>query len=185
MEALKAKGLEKKTLIAFAADHGLSVGQHGLIGKQSVYEHSMKPPLIFCGPGVPSGKRVSYPVYLQDLVPTLCDLAGIESPDYSQFTSRAGLVRDGDQPHDRACIYGVYMNVQRMIRVGDMKLIWFVKPNVFQLFNVAKDRYEIHDLSKDPAHRDTVKALKRALAREIKARHDPLRSSKKVEALTR
>lgn len=41
------------------ADHGLALGSHGLLGKQSLYEHSMKCPLVVAGPGVPAGKSTA------------------------------------------------------------------------------------------------------------------------------
>ena len=57
--------------IIYTADHGLSLGQHGLMGKQSLYEHSMKSPLIICGPQVPAGQSSSALTYVHDLHPTI------------------------------------------------------------------------------------------------------------------
>src|SRR5439155_24083768 len=46
------------TIVVYTADHGLALGQHGLMGKQSLYDHSIRVPLIVSGPGLPSGRRV-------------------------------------------------------------------------------------------------------------------------------
>jgi len=48
---------EPRRIVVFAADHGLAMGSHGLLGKQSLYEHSMKSPLVVAGPGFPTGNR--------------------------------------------------------------------------------------------------------------------------------
>jgi hypothetical protein len=55
------------------------------------------------------------------------------------------------------------MQLQRMVRVGDMKLIWYPKPNVFLLFDLAKDPHELRDLAGDPAQRESLARLKRKL----------------------
>jgi arylsulfatase A-like enzyme len=57
LDALKNSGNAENTIIVFSGDNGLAVGQHGLIGKQNVYEHSIKVPLVFCGPGIPENEK--------------------------------------------------------------------------------------------------------------------------------
>ena len=54
---LEKEGLMENTLIVFAGDNGLAVGQHGLLGKQNLYEHSIRVPMIFSGPGIPKNKK--------------------------------------------------------------------------------------------------------------------------------
>lgn len=80
LEALKQTGQADNTLIIYAADNGLALGSHGLLGKQSVFEHSMRVPLIFVGPGIPQGKSTQAFSYLLDVFPTLCDLIGVQPP---------------------------------------------------------------------------------------------------------
>ena len=80
INALEKKGLRDNTIIIFSSDNGLAVGQHGLMGKQNLYEHSIKVPLIFEGPGIPQGISNEELVYTLDLYPTLCDLTTTETP---------------------------------------------------------------------------------------------------------
>lgn len=80
LEALAATPFATNTVIVYAADHGLAMGSHGLLGKQSVYEHSMRCPLIVAGPGVPRGRETRAFTYLFDLYPTLAGLAGVAGP---------------------------------------------------------------------------------------------------------
>ena len=69
----------EQDVIVFSSDNGLAIGSHGLMGKQSVYQHSVKVPLIIAGPGVPHG-RCDALVYLLDFYPTFCELAGAPVP---------------------------------------------------------------------------------------------------------
>ena len=67
LDTLEQQGLAEDTLIVFAGDNGLAVGQHGLMGKQNCYEHSVHGPLIFAGPGIPQGHQSDAYVYLLDI----------------------------------------------------------------------------------------------------------------------
>jgi arylsulfatase A-like enzyme len=74
LDALRASDHADNTIVVYAADHGLAIGSHGLLGKQNVYEHSQKCPLIFAGPGIPHGESEAY-TYLLDIFPTVTALA--------------------------------------------------------------------------------------------------------------
>ena len=138
-----------------------------------MYEHSMKIPLIVAGPGIPKGKRIDAPVYLQDIMPTSLELAGAQIPTHVRFKSLLPLIR-GERTSQYDAIYGAYMKLQRMVRIGDMKLIWYPQPNIFLLFDLAKNPHEIRDLSDDPAHTATLTTLKRKLAELQKEMNDTI-----------
>jgi choline-sulfatase len=70
LAALEKTGKADNTYIFFTADHGLGCGRHGLLGKQNMYEHSMRPPLIVRGPEIPKGEQRHVCVYLQDIMAT-------------------------------------------------------------------------------------------------------------------
>ena len=78
IDALERKKILDDTIIVFCGDNGLAIGQHGLMGKQNVYEHSVHIPLLISGPGIPAGVKRDKYVYLLDVYPTLCDLCGVE-----------------------------------------------------------------------------------------------------------
>ena len=138
-----------------------------------MYEHSMKVPLIAAGPGIPKGRQIDAPVYLQDIMPTALELAGATPPPHVQFKSLLPLIR-GERATQYAATYGAYMQLQRMVRVGHMKLIWYPKPSVFLLFDLDKDPHELRNLADDPAHAGTLASLKRTLADLQKEMNDPL-----------
>ena len=80
LETLEKSGLRENTLIAFAGDNGLAVGQHGLLGKQNLYEHSIRVPMILSGPGVPINKKTDGFTYLSDITPTIIDYLQLPRP---------------------------------------------------------------------------------------------------------
>jgi choline-sulfatase len=173
LDALEKSGRDKDTVVFLTGDNGLSVGQHGFMGKQNMFEHSMKVPLLAAGPGIPKGKQIETPVYLQDIMPTALELAGAAIPSHVQFKSLLPLLR-GERSVQYDAVYGAYMTLQRMVRVGDRKLIWYPQPNVFLLFDLAKDPHEMHDLAEEPAYKETLANMKRQLAALQKEMNDPL-----------
>lgn len=181
LDALRDSGHEGDTLVALAGDNGLSVGQHGLMGKQNMFEHSMKVPLLLAGPGIPRGQVRDALVYLQDLRPTLLGLAGVaDSPKVRDFRSFAPLLAptaNRGTPF-RPFVYGAYMRHQRMFRRGDLKLIWLDggkgKPGRWRLHDLRHDPLEMKDLAGDPRHAEALADMKRGLQAEMKRVHDPL-----------
>jgi choline-sulfatase len=87
LEKLAATGELDDTWIFYTADHGMAIGRHGLQGKQNLYEHTWRVPLVVKGPGVKRGSRAPGNVYLGDLLATFCDLCGIEPPETNEGLS--------------------------------------------------------------------------------------------------
>jgi arylsulfatase A-like enzyme len=159
LDHLEATGQDENTYIFFTADHGLSVGHHGLIGKQNMYEHSMKPPLIVVGPDIPEGEQCELPVYLQDVMPTALEYSGGEVPEYVDFHSLKKILEGKQTEASYPEIYGAYIDFQRMIRIGDYKLIVYPRAGVKKLFNLAKDPHEVNDLANLPEQKERVDEL--------------------------
>lgn len=173
LDALDTSGKRDHTYIFFTADNGLAIGAHGLFGKQSMFEHSMKIPLIVLGPDIPKGKRIETPVHLQDIVPTSLELARIDKPDHVEFTTLMPLIRGEASRHD-GTIYGGYMNLQRMVRKDDFKLILYPENKKILLFDLKNDPYEIVDLSNQPEYRPKVRELFRLLRQKQTEVNDSL-----------
>ncbi|MGL6226010.1 MAG: sulfatase-like hydrolase/transferase [Thermoguttaceae bacterium] len=162
LDAIDKSGERANTFIIFSADNGLAIGSHGLFGKQSVYEHSMKVPLILAGPALPAGKVISTPVYLQDIMPTSLEWAGLPIPDHVQFKSLIPLIQDEASPHYDA-IYGAYVAQQRMIRQDDFKLILFPDAKEVLLFDLKNDPNEKNNLADQGAYRSRIESMFRLL----------------------
>lgn len=162
LDALRASPRYGNTYIVFTADHGLAVGQHGLFGKQNMHEHSVRVPLMIVGPDVPRNRRIDGPVYLQDVMPTTLQWAGIEPPEHVEFRSLVPLIR-GRRNRNYDLVYGAYLGLQRMIIDGDYKLIVYPKVPRVRLFDLKHDPDEMRDLAQDPAYKSVVKRLFREL----------------------
>ena len=173
---MEKSGKKENTYIFLTADNGLAIGAHGLFGKQNLFEHSVKVPLLVVGPGLPKNQRIAEPVYLQDIVPTSLDVAGMETPKHVQFKSLIPLIRGSDgenQPHYNA-IYGAYMMLQRMVRKGGFKLIVYPEKNIRLLFDLKNDPDEINNLADKPEYAAKILELFYELIKLQKETGDPL-----------
>lgn len=174
LKALEASGKMDNTYIIFTADHGLAIGRHGLLGKQSQFDHSIRPPFVIAGPNIPKGKEIDSDIYLQDAMATSLELAGIEKPEYVFFNSILGLARGSQNDSSYHAIYGAYIDSQRMIRKDGFKLVVYPKIPKILLFDLKKDQEEMIDLSDDPEHKNKVDALFQELLQLQSDFNDPL-----------
>ncbi|UZR97888.1 sulfatase-like hydrolase/transferase [Chondrinema litorale] len=147
LETLEKNGLSKNTIIVFAADNGLAMGQHGLMGKQNLYQHSVNVPLIISGKGIPKGETRSTFCYLTDLFPTLCELTETTVPQNLDGKSLVPAINDDTKI--RNALYFQYKDVQSAIRKDNYKLIKYeVKgQQTIQLFDLEKDPWELNNLA--------------------------------------
>ncbi|MEZ5396378.1 MAG: sulfatase-like hydrolase/transferase, partial [Bryobacterales bacterium] len=122
LEALERSGKAENTYVIYSADHGLAVGSHGLLGKQNIYEHSMKSPLIVRGPDVPAGQSTQAMTYIHDIFSTVLGLAGADKPANLDSLDLRPLWT-GKKPKNRDAIMLSFRNVQRSIRDDRWKLI--------------------------------------------------------------
>lgn len=162
LKQLESTGELANTLIVYTSDHGMAIGRHGLQGKQNLYQHTWRVPLIVSGPGVPKGQRVSGNVYLLDMLPTLCDYAGIAAPATAEGKSMRPVI-EGKQTILREVLYGVYAGGSkpgmRCVKKGQWKLIQY------DVLQGSVQRTQLFDLANNPdelllQHRvDVVAAL--------------------------
>ncbi len=162
LDALEESGRADNTYIIFAADHGLAVGRHGLMGKQNQYDHSIRLPLIICGPGIDKAGKIDAMVYLHTLFPTTCDLAGVDIPETVESKSLVPLL-NGKKKKINDAIYGSYKSFQRMVRTQDYKLIIYPIARQVQLFDMKKDPLEKNNLAHDPRYAPKIKQLRAKL----------------------
>lgn len=174
LDELERLGMRDKTYIVFTADHGLAVGHHGLMGKQNLFEHSMKVPFLVAGPDIPEGQKVESPIYLQDVMPTTLDWAGIQIPESVEFQSLTSLL-EGANREDQS-IYGAYLALQRSVTKDGWKLIVYPDVPKVLLFDLGNDPEEMNDLA--AAYPERVVELSRELRRLQQNLDDPLDISK-------
>ncbi|HXG09979.1 MAG TPA: sulfatase-like hydrolase/transferase [Gemmataceae bacterium] len=158
LTALEKSGRAEDTVIIYSADHGLALGSHGLLGKQSLYEHSMKCPLIVAGPGIPAGRSSQAFTYLFDLFPTICDLAGITPPEKPAGESLRPIWT-GEKKQLRDSVFLPFTGLMRSVRDERWKLIVYPPINHRQLFDLQNDPDEIRDLAGDPRYAGEIERL--------------------------
>lgn len=176
LEALDRSGLKENTLIVFAGDNGLAVGQHGLLGKQNLYEHSIRVPMIMSGPGIPVNKKTEGFTYLSDITPTIIDYLGINRPSSVEGRSLLPVIQDPAKKV-RSSIYNVYGHWSRSIKSEDgFKMIVYNVDGITttQLFNLKKDPLEMKDLSKDSTYSKKVLQMRNLLKQQMTAAFDDL-----------
>ena len=175
---LEETGQDKNTYILFSADHGLGCGKHGLLGKQNMYDHSIRVPLIIAGPDIPRNEKINIQVYLQDLMATSLDLAGIDKPEYIDFNSLLPIISERSLSGPYSSVYGAYMNLQRMIRTDNYKLIFYPEAGVYRLYDMVSDPYELKDIAGDPAHIGLIHELTEHFIKQQEIMNDTLDMSR-------
>jgi choline-sulfatase len=167
LAALEASGEAERTWVFFTADHGLAVGHHGLMGKQNLYEASLRVPFLAAGPGVKPGV-VEAPIYLQDAMATALDVAGVKKPEHVEFQSLLPLIRGESTRATAEPVYGAYLQLQRAVIADGLKLVVYPKAGVVRLFDLKADPEEMKDLAEVPEMKGKRAALLAKL-REVQA----------------
>ena len=176
ISTLKKEGLLENTLIVFAGDNGLAMGQHGLLGKQNLYEHSIRVPMIFSGPGIPKNVKNNSFVYLSDIAPTIYEYMNIQAPKIVEAKSLGPILRN-PTTSVRENIYNVYGHWSRSIKTKDgYKLILYNVDGVqtTQLFNLKTDPWEKHNLAKNKGLQAQISRMRNLLKKEMREKHDNL-----------
>ena len=175
LDTLDASPAGKNTYVVFAADSGVARGSHGLIGKQNMYEHSMRVPLIIGGPGIPANRTTEAMCYLFDVIPTLGALCGVTGPATSDGRDLTPTLRNPATPARNEKMYE-YRHVQRAYLDDRWKLIRYPEIARTQLFDLQNDPAEITNLAEKPEHAERVHTLTAALEAEMKRNDDNLKS---------
>jgi len=195
LKKLEATGELANTYIIYTSDHGMSIGRHGLMGKQNLYQHTWRVPFIVTGPGIQPGSRVEGNIYLLDVLATLCDLASIPAPEPNEGLSFKPVL-EGKTKTVRDVLYGAYSGGSkpgmRCVKQGDWKLIQYEAPDrkvsETQLFNLAANPDEFikehgktatmqTNLAADPAHAAKLAEMQALLLSEMRRLDDPYRFS--------
>ncbi len=162
LKTLDDKGIYDDTIIVFCSDNGLAVGCHGLMGKQSCYEHSLKVPLAIKGAGIKKG-TCKENVQLMDIYPTIMEYLGFEVPNSVTAKSFCSAL-NGEKLKGRSEMYLCYSNLVRAYIDGDYKLIEYSKyTRQTQLFNLKEDPNETCDLSRKLEHANVLNTMRKKL----------------------
>ena len=177
VEHLEDQGQLDRTAVFVTAGTGLCLGAHGLLGKQVMYDDAVKVPLIVRGPGIRPGLTSHALVHLMDLMPTMCDVAGIQIPSSVQGRTLTPIMAGRRRAH-RSAVFGYYRDLFRMVRTGHHKLIHHLKTGRHELFDLEADPHEMNDLSESGTHAPVLTALRAELDRWRREMKDPTLAAK-------
>ena len=166
LAALREAGLEENTLVVFSSDHGDMDSAHRLEHKAVLYEESARVPLLVSWKGVTKAGLVDREHLVStglDLIPTLCDFAGIPSPPELKGRSVRGL-SEGRRPASWRDSLVVENGRSRMLRTDRFKYIVYESGSPReQLIDLKEDPGEMKNLASDAAYTDVLKRHRRLL----------------------
>lgn len=151
LSALDRKGIYEDTVIVLFGDNGLSLGSHGFMGKQNLYENAISVPLVFKLPGLKKNCIYDGNIYLMDTYPTLCEYLGIEIPESVEGRSYLKALSLDEDSSPRESMYYTMMDRARAVKEGRYKLTLYYDPRSGRkqtvLYDLEKDPEELEDLS--------------------------------------
>jgi arylsulfatase A-like enzyme len=173
--ALWAHGCLENTCVLFCADHGEMLYDHNLLAKATAYEGSARVPFLLRFPlswGYSSGAIVDAPVELRDVLPTLCEIAGVPVPGSIEGRSLLPFCK-GESLAWREHIHGEHALGARSnhwLTDGRKKYVWHSQTGVEQLFDLLEDPRELHDVAADrPAE---IEGWRERLVQELAGREE-------------
>lgn len=172
MRTAKALGLDENTVVILVSDHGQLLYSHpedfNTDDHRSVYDADLHIPLIFRGPGIPAGKRVSALVSQVDLVPTLLDLEGLSPGSPMDGSSLKPLFTEPfSEVHPYLFGEESVLEPQYSARDSRYKLIESLRSGAIQCFDTERDPGEKRDICFGIPQK--AAELKRALDEHIRA----------------
>jgi arylsulfatase A-like enzyme len=178
-------GVLDNTLIIFTSDHGDMMGDHHLHRKTYAYEGSARIPFVIRYPkglDAPTG-IFDHVVGLQDVMPTILEVAGIDIPESVTGMSVLSAARGESW---RKFLHGEHSpcysadEAMHYLTDGKEKYIYFPKSGDEQFFHIARDRNELYDLAKDPNYRDRVEIWRNRLIKLLSKRDDGFSDGEKL-----
>jgi arylsulfatase A-like enzyme len=174
LDFLKESGLERNTMVVYTSDQGFFLGDHGLFDKRFMYEDSLRMPLMVRWPAaIPAGTTTDDMALNLDFAPTFLEAAGLPVPVDMQGRSLVPVLR-GPQPAGwRTSMYYRYYHdpgdhntrAHQGVRTLTHKLIHYSTKDQWELFDLARDPQELHNLYGQPGQEKLTAELKAELAR--------------------
>ncbi len=188
MDALEKQGLRDHTLVIFTSDNGMNTGHHGIWGKgngtfpQNMYDTSVKVPFLVSRPGtVPEGIVSDELLSHYDVMPTLLDYVGIghRMEASAPGTSFAPLLRGERLAGSEQVVVCDEYGPVRMIRNREWKYVHRYPYGPHELYHLALDPGETHNLIDAPELQEKVAEMRRSLSEWFLRHTDPQKDGTK------
>jgi arylsulfatase A-like enzyme len=180
LDYLDEVGLAENTIVVYATDNGMFIGEHGYYDKRFMYEESIRIPLLVrYPPMIDPGTTEERVVRNIDFAPTFLDLAGAEIPDEVQGRSLRPLMEQREDPDwDEPLYYHYYeypgphyVRPHYGVRTDRYKLIYYYTIDEWELFDLHRDPNELQNVVDAPRYTEVVNELKEEL-RDLRAQYD-------------
>ncbi|MEM1164865.1 MAG: sulfatase [Planctomycetota bacterium] len=196
LEAIRDIGLEDDTLIVFTVDHGVEVG--GRAAKWSLYDAGLETALVMRWPGggIDGGRTCDALLSNVDVLPTILELSGVDSPTEFDGMSFSAQARGVSNDEVRESLFAIWVHDgMRCVRTPRYKLIRNFAPKrrravpvdlssgrwatmeqlpFVELYNLETDPHELVDLAPDPEWASVGAALDAKLLDHLRALDDPI-----------
>ena len=160
---LKRTGADKNTIVLLWGDHGWHLGEHAIWGKHSLFEESLHSPMIIHYPGMKQqGEKTNTIVETLDVFPTLCDLTGIEAPEFAQGTSLLNILENPNSKNDHLAV--AYNSNVATIRTTTHRLLLH-KNGFVELYDSTTEAGETKNIADQ--YPELVEELKQALKAKL------------------
>jgi choline-sulfatase len=178
LDALEARPDAEDTLIVFMSDHGDGMAVHRMVTKQvSMYDNTTRIPLAFAGPGVRGRDRVDENALVSnlDLLPTLCDYAGLDAPIGLWGKSLLPWLQGTHEGSPHAYVasewhteWGYTISPGRMVRTNGYKYTRYLEGDGEELYDLRADPGETLTLVDDPAYTSVLEQHRALLDEHVK-----------------
>jgi arylsulfatase A-like enzyme len=176
---------EPNTYVFFISDHGEMLGDHYFFRKSCPYEGSMHVPFMLSGPGIDSDQVIDKPVGLQDILPTCCELAGVDVPEQVTGNSILPLLNGKKGASWRSFLHAEHAPMDdqhpgwHCLVDQRFKYIWF-NDGTEQLFDLKTDPNELQDISGEPEFKTELETRRKQLVSKLEGRPEGFSDGEKL-----
>ena len=177
LDAFYASPYKDNTIVVFTSDHGDMHGSHRMSKKDIQLQECQRIPFIFTGPGIQNKMDRTTPVCnAWELIPTFCDMMGVEQPTMALGMSLWKYMTKGTPLPERKNLFLEAFNSYEILNEGRYKYVKYELPekgrstNNEVLFDLEKDPGELHNCISDQAYQTKLQELRKALDYELQRR---------------
>jgi arylsulfatase A-like enzyme len=164
LDALESSKHADNTVIVLWSDHGYRLGEKGTFAKHALWETATKAPLLFAGPNLPKGKKITAPVEMLSVYPTLLELSGLPAYKRNEGKSLVTMMQKDEGLQDAYALTTFAMN-NHAIKKDGYRYIRY-EDGTEEFYDHSKDPNEWYNEASNPKYKSKLATLKALLPKE-------------------